>query len=117
MLLFFTTGILKEVKPAKNPAYLILTLLSETLKEDGTGIELKKEYVLVDNSSSVKQRLHLIALGDTLQISGIGERKKNSDEFAWIASEIKPVNCFMTLDFDLPFMERKAREMKGLKCL
>jgi len=116
MLVFSATGMFFEMKPAKNPNYVFIILLEETLTPEGTGIRVQKLSLLVENTEENRQRLHMLRKGDVLDVEGIGVRKRGKDEYAWIAKQVNTINVFLTMDFDMNDLERKCNEFLKQVC-
>ena len=116
MLVFSATGMFFEMKPAKNPNYVFIILLEETLNQDGTAIGVRKLSLLLENTEENRIRLHMLRKGDVLDIEGIGVRKRGKDEYAWICKQINTINVFLTMDFDMNDLERKCNEFLKKVC-
>lgn len=104
------------MKPAKNPNYVFIILLEETLTPEGTDIRVQKLSLLVENTEENRQRLHMLRKGDVLDVEGVGVRKRGKDEYAWIAKQVNTINVFLTMDFDMNDLERKCNEFLKQVC-
>lgn len=108
---FVASGVFSNVRPGRNPKYVLIEITEELLTPDGCGMDIDKVEIYAEATEEMRAKLHMLAMGDMVSMTGTCFQR--DDVLVMVAQEIETLNCFLTCDFDSPIFEKEEAKLAG----